>query len=179
MNRQAYIADCASQFRKLKDMADRAVAQTDDDSFFVSLDPGGNSIATIMKHLAGNLKSRWTDFLNADGEKPDRNRDTEFETTEADTRNGILATWEVHWALAINTIAALTTEDLDRTVTIRGEPHSVPQVINRQLTHTAGHVGQIVLLARHYAGHHWQTLSIPRGRSKEFNEMMKKKGILR
>jgi hypothetical protein len=115
-----------------------------------------------MKHVAGNMRSRWTDFLTSDGEKPDRNRDGEFESEVRDTRETILAAWEHAWKLTIDTVAALGPDDLERTVRIRGEGHSVVQAINRQLSHYAAHVGQIVLLAKHYAGARWQTLTIPK-----------------
>jgi hypothetical protein len=115
------------------------------------------------------MRSRWTDFLTTDGEKPDRERDTEFELDTADTRERVFALWEDGWARALGAVASLTAADLSKTVTVRGEPHSVVEAINRQTTHYAAHVGQIVLLAKHYAGPQWQTLSIPRGRSKEFD----------
>jgi hypothetical protein len=168
MNTQAYIDDCALQLKKLKSQADRAIAQTKDAHFFATIDPESNSIAIIMKHLAGNMKSRWTDFFTSDGEKPNRNRDSEFEMDGVDTREKILATWEEGWKITLGTISIMKPTDLEKTITIRGEPHSVPQAINRQLTHYAAHIGQIVLLAKHYAGADWQTLSIPRGKSKEF-----------
>lgn len=168
MNEQAYIDDCVLQLKKLKKQGERAIAQIKDEDLFRSLDPESNSIATIMKHLAGNMRSRWSDFLTSDGEKPNRNRDSEFEINPLDTRDKILTTWEASWATTFATISALKPNDLDRVITIRGETHSVVEAINRQLTHYAGHVGQIVLLAKHYAGSSWQTLSIPRGNSKEY-----------
>ena len=130
------------------------------------LDPEANSIAVLMKHIAGNMRSRWTDFLTTDGEKPDRDRDREFEAEE--TRAATLARWNDGWDCTFRGLSALSPADLDRTVSIRGEAHSVVQAINRQLTHYAAHVGQIVLLAKHYAGVKWQTLSIPKGKSKEY-----------
>ena len=173
MDGQKYIDDCLLQLRKLKTQADRAVAQTKDEHIFKTLDAESNSIALIMKHLAGNMKSRWTDFLVSDGEKPNRNRDTEFEINTEDSRTSILATWEDGWNCTITAISSLKSDDLEKAITIRGESHSVLEAINRQLTHYAVHVGQIVLLAKHYAGSNWQTLSIPRGKSKEF-EVSKK-----
>jgi len=124
----------------------------------------------IVKHIAGNLRSRWTDFLTSDGEKPDRRRDTEFELVgAADTRESLMARWEEGWKTLFANVEPLTNEDLLREVPIRGEPHTVVRAINRQLTHYAGHVSQIVLLAKHWAGPKWQTLSIPRGQSETFN----------
>lgn len=164
---QHYLDDAVLQLEKLKAQADKAIAQTTDEHLFAALDPDSNSIAIIMKHMAGNMRSRWTDFLTTDGEKPDRERDSEFELSAADTRARILALWEDGWARVLGAVSSLTPADLSRTVTIRGEPHSVIEAINRQTTHYGAHVGQIVLLAKHYAGARWQTLSIPRGRSKE------------
>jgi hypothetical protein len=157
-----YLDDCLLQLRKLKAQADKAIAQIDDRQFFALIDPEANSIALIMKHVAGNMRSRWTDFLTSDGEKPDRNRDTEFEQAGDDTRESIVSRWEDNWRLVLDTIASLQPGDLARTVTIRGEAHSVLQAINRQVSHYSAHVGQIVLLAKHFAGPKWQTLSIPK-----------------
>lgn len=165
---QAYLEDCLLQMRKLKTKAEKAAAQVNDEQFFAVLDPESNSIAIIMKHLAGNMRSRWTDFLTSDGEKPGRDRDREFESGTTDTRESILAAWEDGWNRLFTAISPLKPKDLVRTVTIRGEPHSVIQAINRQMTHYAAHVGQIIFLAKHYAGPNWKTLSIPRGKSKEF-----------
>jgi len=162
---QHYLDDCLFQLRKLKAQADKAMAQIDDRQFFAAIDPDANSIALIVKHVSGNMRSRWTDFLTSDGEKPDRDRDTEFERSAADTREAILAQWEAGWELLFSAIAALGPEDLGRTVTIRNEPHTVVQAINRQTSHYSAHVGQIVLLAKHFAGPNWQTLSIPKNRS--------------
>jgi uncharacterized protein DUF1572 len=161
---QQYLDDAMVQLKKLKAQADKALAQTNDDHLFTTLDPESNSIAIIMKHIAGNMRSRWTDFLTSDGEKPDRNRDSEFEVEAADTRERLVALWEDGWGRALSGISSLTPADLSKTVTVRGEPHSVIQAINRQLTHYAAHVGQIVLLAKHYAGSNWQTLSMPRAK---------------
>jgi hypothetical protein len=167
MIEQHYLDDALRQLRKLKIQADKALAQTTDEHGFATLDPESNSIAIIMKHMAGNMLSRWTNFLTSDGEKPDRDRDREFEVTPADSREQIIAQWERGWATLFDAVSSLTPVDLGKTVRIRGETHSVVEAINRQMSHYAAHVGQIVLLAKHYAGPTWQTLSIPRGKSKE------------
>jgi Protein of unknown function (DUF1572) len=159
---QHYLDDTLVQLRKLKTQADTAMAQIGDAQFFAVLDPDANSIALIVKHVAGNMRSRWTDFLTTDGEKPDRARDTEFELDAADTRDSILARWEQGWAVLFATIASLQPGDLGKTVTVRDQPHTVVQAIHRQVSHYASHVGQIVLLAKHFAGPAWQTLSIPK-----------------
>lgn len=167
MIQQAYLDDSLLQLRKLKKKADASIAQVDDTQFFTRLDPESNSIALIMKHMAGNMRSLWTDFLTTDGEKPERDRDGEFEEATDDTRKSILDSWEDGWNRTISTISALRPADIDRTVTIRGVPHTVLQAINRQLAHYAIHVGQMIFLAKHLAGGNWQTLSIARGKSKE------------
>jgi hypothetical protein len=159
---QQYLDDCLLQLRKLKAQADKAIAQIDDERLFALIDPEANSIALIMKHVGGNMRSRWTDFLDTDGEKPDRDRDSEFEIDSADTRDAVLARWEDGWKCVLDAIAGLRPDDFARTVTIRGEPHSVVQAINRQMSHYSSHVGQIVLLAKHFAGPKWQTLSMPK-----------------
>jgi uncharacterized protein DUF1572 len=169
MIEQHYLDDTVLQLRKLKGQADKAIAQVQDAQLFEVLDPEANSIAVIMKHVAGNMRSRWTDFLTSDGEKPDRNRDGEFVVLPQETRTEISAFWEDGWRRLADTVSALTPDDLGKTVKIRGEDHTVLEAINRQVTHYAAHVGQIVLLAKHYAGNRWQTLSIPRGRSREFD----------
>jgi hypothetical protein len=169
MIEQHYLDDALRQLRKLKTQADQALTQTTDEHLFATLDPEANSIAVIMKHMAGNMRSRWTDFLTTDGEKPDRERDSEFELGSADTRASVFAQWEHGWATVLGSIAALTPDDLGKSVRIRGESHTVVEAINRQTSHYAAHVGQIVLLAKHYAGANWKTLSIPRGQSKEFD----------
>lgn len=165
MVERSYLQDVQRQLRKYKELADKAVGQTDDDHFFATLDEECNSIALVMKHVAGNMRSRWTDFLIADGEKPDRHRDSEFAIEDGDTREHLIARWNDAWELTLSTIGELDEADLARVVTVRGEPHSVLEAINRQLTHYSYHIGQIVLLAKHYAGDGWQSLSIPRGRS--------------
>ena len=166
MIEQHYLDDCLFQLRKLKSQGDKAMAQVDDRQFFELLDRDANSIAFIVKHVAGNMRSRWTDFLTTDGEKPDRHRDTEFERDSADTRDALMARWEAGWQLLFETIASLRPGDLGKTVTVRSEPHTVVQAINRQVSHYSAHVGQIVLLAKHFAGPNWKTLSIPK-RKKE------------
>ena len=152
-------------YRLQKAQVDRALAQTDDRAFFAKMDAEANSIALVMKHVAGNLKSRWTDFLTSDGEKADRGRDDEFEEL-GETRAAIVQSWEEAWRLTFGALESVAASDLMRTVTIRGEAHTVVQALLRNLTHTAGHVGQIVLLAKHFAGEKWQTLSIPKRRTK-------------
>jgi hypothetical protein len=169
MIEQHYLDDALRQLRKLKIQADKAVAQTAEADLFATLDGEANSIAIIMKHMAGNMRSRWTDFLTTDGEKPDRDRDREFEAEPGDTRERIFALWEDGWSRLLDAISSLTPVDLGKTIHIRGEAHSVVEAINRQTSHYAAHVGQIVLLAKHYAGPGWRTLSIPRGKSKEFD----------
>ena len=164
-----YLDDALAEFRKYRKFAEKALAQVSDDEWARTLDPESNSLALIVKHLSGNLRSRWTDFLTTDGEKPDRNRDTEFERYESDTRDALMALWESGWGLLFAALEPLTDDDLQKTVTIRGEAHTVLQAINRQLTHYASHVGQIVFLAKHLAGPRWKTLSIPRGQSRQFD----------
>ena len=170
MIEQHYLDDCLFQLRKLKSQGDRAMAQVDDRQFFELLDRDANSIAFIVKHVAGNMRSRWTDFLTTDGEKPDRHRDTEFERDSADTRDALMARWEAGWQLLFETIASLRPGDLGKTVTVRSEPHTVVQAINRQVSHYSAHVGQIVLLAKHFAGASWKTLSIPKRKMKTGGE---------
>ena len=162
MIEQHLLADTLLQLRKLKAQADGAVAQITPEDFVAVLGPDENSIAVIMKHVAGNMRSRWTDFLTSDGEKPDRNRDSEFELEPQNTREQVLTLWEDGWVLLLRTVQSLRPEDLQRTVTVRGEAHTVLEAMNRQLTHYAAHVGQIVLLSKHFAGERWQSLSIPR-----------------
>jgi hypothetical protein len=164
-----YLDDASRQLKKLKTQADKAMAQIDDAGYFAVLDPESNSVALIVKHLAGNMQSRWTDFLTTDGEKPTRDRDSEFELRPQDTRAHLTATWEDGWSRVFAAIETLGPDDLERTVYVRGEAHSVLEAIHRQTTHYAGHVGQIVMLAKHYAGDRWKTLSIPRGRSRDID----------
>jgi hypothetical protein len=164
----SYLEDSLELFRYYKKLADRAMAQVADEHLFAVLDGESNSIAIIVKHMAGNMRSRWTDFLTTDGEKATRNRDAEFEEPAA-TREALLRDWEDGWACVFNALEPLTDDDLDRAVFIRGEAHSVMQAINRQVAHYAHHIGQIVLLAKHFAEQGWQSLSIPRRQSTEFN----------
>lgn len=165
---KALIDGALTAFRANKGWADKAVAQLPDDKLHVALDPETNGIAVIMKHLAGNLLSRWTDFLTSDGEKPWRNRDDEFIDTFT-SRDELLAYWESGWQRLFEALESLTTADVGRTVFIRGEPHSVPLAIQRSLAHSGYHVGQIILIARILAGSHWTTITIPRGESASFN----------
>src|SRR5437868_6505566 len=151
-----------------KRLADRAVAQVSDEKLHVALDEDTNSIAVIMKHIAGNLLARWTDFLTTDGEKPWRNRDDEF-VDSFGIRAELLEYWERGWACLLKTLKSLKGEDLEKTVLIRGEPHSVPLALERSLGHTCYHVGQVVQVARIHAGEKWSTLTIPRGGSEQFN----------
>jgi uncharacterized damage-inducible protein DinB len=157
----SYLQDSVRVFEYYKTLAERAMAQVTDEDLFTVLDHEMNSIALIVKHMAGNMRSRWTDFLTTDGEKPDRNRDLEF-VDPPDTRAALLALWEQGWQYVLTAIQPLSEEDLSRAVTIRGEPHSVMQAINRQIAHYAYHCGQIVLLAKHFNHDSWQSLSMPR-----------------
>ena len=164
----SYLKDITEIFHAHKRLADRAMEQAPDDALFASLDAESNSIAIVVKHLAGNMRSRWTDFLTSDGEKPGRNRDSEFEAPPA-TRAELLALWESGWKSLFGGLASVTDADLADTVYIRGEAHSVMQAINRNVTHTAYHVGQIVYLAKHFAAANWNALTVPRGKSAQFN----------
>lgn len=163
-----FIAAIINSFEANKRLADRAVEQVPDDKLHLALDANTNSIAVIMKHVAGNLTSRWTDFLTTDGEKPGRNRDDEFVDT-FHSRVELLDCWERGWACLLTTLKALKPHDCGKTVTIRGEPHSVPLALERSLGHTCYHIGQIVQVARVHAGDKWNTLTIPRGGSEQFN----------
>ena len=164
-----YLDEARRQFRGHKRMAERAMEQLRDEDFFVILDPESNSVAILVQHLAGNMRSRFTDFLTTDGEKPDRFRDQEFESN-ATTRAAVMQRWEEGWSRVFATIEALTPEDVMRTVTVRGEPHTVLQAINRQIAHYAQHTGQLVFLAKHLRSSEWKTLSIPRGRSEDYKK---------
>ena len=164
----SYLEDSLELFRYYKELAERAMEQSPDDALFRFLDGESNSIAIIVKHMAGNMRSRWTDFLTSDGEKPDRNRDSEFEDPPR-TRDELLRMWEGGWTRLFSALEPLSEADLAKTVLIRGEAHSVMQAINRQIAHYANHIGQIVLLAKHFAGDRWQSLTIPRNRSGDFN----------
>ncbi len=167
---EGLLAEIAREFRFYKDLCDRAITQVDDTAFFAALDDGEtNSIAITVKHVGGNLRSRWRDFLTSDGEKPDRHRDTEFELGPDDSRAALQALWEQGWATQFDTLAGLAPDDLGRTVQIRAEPHTVSRALLRSLAHISYHAGQITQLARHWKGTAWQTLSVPRGKSEEFN----------
>jgi hypothetical protein len=165
-----YIEDIVQQFKFLKALADKAIARLTDQELFRAIDRESNSVAVIMKHVGGNLRSRWQEFLTTDGEKPDRNRDDEFEP--APSRANVQDIWERGWKILLDELSRLTPPDLTSTVYIRGEPHSVIKAANRSLQHTAYHVGQIVFLAKHLKAGGWESLSIPRGRSEEFNRRM-------
>jgi hypothetical protein len=169
-----YLDEARRQFRGHKRMGEGAMAQLGDEDFFVTLDRESNSVAILVKHLAGNMRSRFTDFLASDGEKPDRFRDREFEVTGATTRDEVMKWWEEGWACVFGAIEGLKPEDVMRTVTIRGEAHTVLQAINRQIAHYAGHVGQIVFLAKHLRSSEWKTLTIARGKSEEFKTVAPK-----
>ena len=163
-----YLDEARRQFRGNKRLAEAAIAQLKDEELFFTLDPESNSIAILVKHLAGNMRSRFTDFLTTDGEKPDRFRDQEFELNTTTTRADVMRWWEEGWEQVFKTLNALKPEDVMRTVTIRGEPHTVLQAINRQIAHYASHSGQIILLAKHLRSKQWKTLSIPRGKSEDY-----------
>jgi hypothetical protein len=168
-----YLDEAHRQMRGHKRLAEGAMAQLKDHELFFTLDPESNSIAIIVKHMAGNMRSRFTDFLTTDGEKPDRNRDQEFEINSSTTRADLTALWEDGWARVFAAIEALKPEDVMRTVTIRGEAHTVLQAINRQIAHYGYHTGQIVFLAKHIRSNKWKTLSIPRGKSEDFKTVAK------
>lgn len=165
-----YLSDLPAQFEQLKALADKAVARVSDEEFFRVIDPASNSLAMILQHVGGNLRSRWRDFLTSDGEKPDRNRDAEFEIGSDTTRAEVMALWNEGWHILLSELRALRPVDLARDVFIRGERHSVVRAANRSFQHTAYHVGQIVFLARHLRSNDWQSLSIPRGQSGTFNQ---------
>jgi hypothetical protein len=167
----SYVKDSTDLFRYYKNLAERAMAQCPDEGLFTTLDAESNSIAILVKHMAGNMRSRWRDFLTSDGEKPDRNRDSEFEEPPK-TRAELQALWERGWKYVFEALQPLTDADLGRTVTIRNEPHSVMQAINRQMAHYANHIGQILFLAKHLrvkSTGEWKSLSVPRGQSKQFS----------
>jgi len=165
---RAILDDAQNVFRTYKRLADRALEQVDDASFVRTIDDESNSLALIVKHISGNLRSRWTDFLTSDGEKPARRRDQEFEQRDADSRASLMKAWEDGWQHVFDSIGSLREDEILAIVTIRGEPHTVVQAINRSLAHTASHVGQIIFLAKHLQSSAWQTLSIPRGKSDEY-----------
>jgi uncharacterized damage-inducible protein DinB len=165
-----YIKDSTELFRHYKKLAERALAQCPDEALFIELDTESNCIGIIVKHMAGNMRSRWRDFLTTDGEKPDRNRDTEFEAPPK-TRAELMGLWESGWKYLFDSLETLREEDVTRTVTIRTEPHSVMQAINRQIAHYSYHVGQITFLAKHFAARagQWTAVTVPRKKSAEFN----------
>jgi hypothetical protein len=169
-----YLDEAHRQMRGHKRLAEGAMAQLKDDELFIALDAESNSIAVIVKHMAGNMRSRFTNFLTSDGEKPDRDRDREFGLNSTTTRADLTKWWEQGWALVFAAIEALKPEDVMRTVTIRGEPHTVLQAINRQIAHYAYHTGQIVFLAKHIRSSKWKTLSIPRGKSEDYKAALPK-----
>lgn len=164
----SYIEDSISLFRYYKKLAEGAMEQVTDDQLFAALDEEMNSIAIVVKHMVGNMRSRWTDFLTSDGEKPNRNRDSEFVDPPA-TRSDLMKLWNQGWDVVFHALEPLSDSDLGRTVAIRGEPHSVMQAINRQLAHYSYHLGQIVFLAKHFKSSEWKSLSVPRNKSAEFN----------
>ncbi|HET6852089.1 MAG TPA: DUF1572 domain-containing protein [Pyrinomonadaceae bacterium] len=171
---QNYLDDALSSFRAYKKLADKAIAQLKDEEFFVTLDEEGNSIAVVMKHMAGNMLSRWTDFLTSDGEKPDRNRDMEFVIEPHTSKDDVIAYWERGWKSLFDALEPLRLEDFEKKVTIRGEEHTIVQAINRQMSHYAYHIGQLVFLAKHFRSAEWKSLSIPRNRSADFNAYLTK-----
>ena len=164
-----YLEELRRQFRGHKRLAEGAISQLKDEELFITPDAEANSVAILMKHMAGNMRSRFTDFLTTDGEKPDRHRDQEFEMNSNPSRQELMTMWEAGWEKIFSTLAALKPEDVMRTVTIRGEPHTVLQALNRALAHYAQHTGQIVFLAKHIRSRDWTSLSVPRGKSEEFN----------
>ena len=172
--RTEYLQDVQRRFQSLKELGEGAIKQVADADLGVPLGPEENSLAIQIQHLAGNMRSRWTDFLTSDGEKPERNRDAEFDLRTPPDREILLARWEGGWDILFQTLAALTPEDLDATVRIRGEPHSVVEAVNRKLSHYAYHVGQMVLISRHFVGSEWTSLSISRWKSEDYNRKMSK-----
>jgi len=159
------------EFRRMKLSADRALEQIDDGQFFHAIGPGSNCLGVLVKHMAGNLSSRWRNFLTEDGEKPNRDRDGEFVIRSEDTRDTLMSAWEDGWATLFEAVSALTPEQMtEGTAVIRGEQHTATEALHRQMSHYGYHVGQIVFLAKHLAGEAWQSLSIPRGQSRAFNE---------
>lgn len=169
-----YLEDSISSLRSYKKMAEKALDQLSEDEFFITLDEEANSVAVIMKHMAGNMFSRWTDFLTTDGEKPDRNRDMEFVIEPENGKADLLDYWERGWQRVFEALEPLGAQDLGKKVLIRGEEHTVVQAINRQLMHYSYHIGQIVFLAKHFRSQEWKSLSIPRNRSAEFNAHLEK-----
>ena len=171
MSTESVVSVTLEEFEKIKKLADKAIEQLSDEQLHVTIDPESNSVAVIMRHMAGNMRSRWVNFLTSDGEKPDRMRDGEFEDPRQ-SRADLIAEWEHGWRCLFEAITPLTDADLARTVMIRSEPHSVYKAMSRQVAHYAGHAYQILFLAKHLQGAKWTTLSIPRGQSEEFNRRM-------
>ena len=169
---QNYFDDSLKALHAYKKLAEKAIAQLKDEEFFVRLDEESNSVAVIMKHMAGNMFSRWTDFLTSDGEKPNRNRDMEFVIESQTTKDDVIDYWERGWKCVFEALEPLRPEDFEKKVMIRGEEHTIIQAINRQLMHYAYHVGQIVFLAKHFRSAEWSSLSVPRNKSAEFNASM-------
>ena len=171
-----YLEEAFRQMRGCKHLAEGAIAQLSDEELFRVIDPESNSVAIIMRHMAGNMRSRFTDFLTTDGEKPTRHRDQEFIIDSNTTRDDVMRNWEEGWKIVFSALQSLSPEDVMKTVTIRGETHAVLQAINRQIAHYAHHSGQILFLAKHLRSTDWKTLSVPRGKSEEYN---KAKGMIR
>jgi hypothetical protein len=171
MSNSPILSVAIEELQKVKKLADKAIEQLSDAQLHVTIDPESNSVAIIMRHMAGNMRSRWIDFLTSDGEKPNRMRDGEFEDPNQ-SRAELLAEWEHGWQCVFDALTPLSDADLQRTVMIRNEPHTVYKAISRQVAHYAGHAYQILFLAKHLQGSNWKTLSIPRGQSEEFNRRM-------
>ena len=165
------LSTCVAELRKVKRLADMAIEQLSDEQLWTRIDPEANSVGVVMRHMAGNMRSRWTDFRTSDGEKPDRRRDEEFEDV-AISRADLLEEWEDGWRRVFSALEAVTDQDLGDTIYIREEPHTIFRATVRQIVHYSGHAYQIVLLAKHLQGARWKTLSIPRGKSEEFNQRM-------
>ncbi|HEY1462343.1 MAG TPA: DUF1572 domain-containing protein [Terriglobales bacterium] len=172
----SYLEDSIAIFHHYKRLAEGAMAQVPDEQLFATLDQEMNSIAIVVKHMTGNMRSRFTDFLTSDGEKPDRHRDNEFETPPQ-SREALMKLWEENWNVLFTALGELTEEDLTRSIPIRGEAHSVMQAINRQVAHYAYHIGQIIFLAKHLSSNQWKALTVPRGKSEEFNKKVLNKEI--
>lgn len=166
-----FLSDAIASFRNYKKLAERAIEQISDEEFFKQIDEESNSIAIIVKHISGNLKSRFTDFLTTDGEKDFRNRDSEF-IAESETRESLMSFWEEGWKILFNELGALKAEDFEKKITIRQQPHTICEAINRQLTHYAYHIGQITFLAKHFRSSDWKTMSVPKNKSAQFNAFM-------
>ena len=168
----SFLVDALRTFRGYKIRTEKAFAQLRPEDWFRQIDPESNSIAIIVKHMAGNMRSRWTDFLTSDGDKPNRNRDSEFIMDDSTTAEQVRQWWETGWSLVFAAIEPLTAADLDKKITIRGREHTVMEAINRQLTHYAEHIGQIIFLAKHFRGADWKSLSIPRGQSETASDTL-------